>query len=113
MGAPPLIIISFLNETVDATPGSDCITLEISLFPPGFLKISVALMFLLLTGLSSDLPKGEALISTSSSDVEDSVSFALIMVGLFEFTMISEAVYVSNPINEKLILYTPGFMFSM
>ena len=31
------MIISFLNETVDATPGKDVITFDISLFPPGFL----------------------------------------------------------------------------
>ena len=47
------MMISFLKETVEATPGKEVITLEISLFPPGFLYISVALILLLLTGLSS------------------------------------------------------------
>ena len=59
-------MISFLKESVDATPGMTCNTLEISLLPPGLLYISDALMTLRLKGLSIDFLNEVVVTSTTS-----------------------------------------------
>ncbi len=64
-GPPPLTITSFLNAGVDATPGNDWMTREISRLPPGLSSISWILIIRAEMGLSTDLRKGEGLTITS------------------------------------------------
>ena len=58
----------------------------------------------MLTGLSSLFWNGEAVISTTSKEVEDSINFILSMVGLLGLTLISANVLDSYPTNEQLIV---------
>ena len=66
-------------------------------------------MLRLLTGLSSVFWNGDAVISTSSSFVEDSISFMIKLVGLLDDTIISEKLLGLYPIKLQVILYSPGF----
>ena len=58
-------MISFLKLVLDATPGKDWITLEISLLPPGLLLISEAPISLIEIGFSLE-KIGSAFSSISS-----------------------------------------------
>ena len=64
-GPPPLTIRSFLNAAVEATPGKDCTTREMSRFPPALFSISLNPMTRRPSGLSAVLRKGEATTLTS------------------------------------------------
>ena len=65
-GPPPLTIRSFRKAAVDATPGKDCTTLDMSRFPPALFSISLNPITRSPSGLSAVLRKGEATMFTSS-----------------------------------------------
>ena len=105
------MMISFRKETVEATPGKDCITFEISLLPPGFLSISEEPIVRRETGLSSVLLNGDAVTSTTFKLSVFSSSPIFKTVGVKLFTCISKIVFLLNPTKEAVILYKPGLRF--
>ena len=89
-GAPPLIIMSFLKDDDEDTPGKFDITLEISLFPPGLLEISEAFIVRKLTGLALVLLNVFPLTFTSLRTSEFSLKKKSSLRFLFELTFISD-----------------------
>ena len=81
------MITSFLNAGVEATPGNDCITLDISRLPPGFFSISSIPMILAETGVSIFLINGEALITTSPRLISSSSNGISILTWLLLVTI--------------------------
>ncbi len=101
-------MISLRNDAPEETPANDWITLEISPFAPGLLRISSILIFCMEFVAVSGRSNVETLITTSSRSVKVGIKSMFTIEVLPLLTSIISDEYAAYPIKEAFNVTNPA-----